>query len=243
VSESLARCQFGDQDPIGKHRGKSTIVGVAGDVRNAGLDRPSDPEFYVVRKSTWDGMPGSVDPAWPRRASIVLRSGLGEAAAAESLRAAVREIEPAVLVKVEAMETQVDRFLARPRFQTALLAMFALTGLILSAIGLYGVLSFLVAERTREIGVRVALGARPGDVTRMVVLNGARWTATGLVLGIALSLATARLMKGLLYDVRPLDVGVHACAVAMLAVVAILAAWLPARRAARIDPIIALRHD
>jgi putative ABC transport system permease protein len=243
VSESLARRLVGDGDPIGKRLGANTVIGVAGDVRNSGLDRPFDPEFYQIRKSTGEEIPGSGDDAWWRRATAIVRSNLSERDAVESLRVAIRQVDPAVPIKVETMESQVDRFLTRPRFQTTLLSMFAFTGLVLAGIGLYGLISFLVAERTREIGVRMALGATPGEVTRLVVLDGVRWTAAGVIVGIAASASLLRLVKGLLYEVKALDLRVLAGAIAILIVVAILAAWLPAYRASRIDPMIALRHD
>jgi putative ABC transport system permease protein len=243
VNESLARRLYGEADPIGKRAGAATVIGVVGDVRNAGPDRPVDPEFYQVRKPTGEGTPGSGDDAWWRRATVIVRSNLGERDAAESLRAAIRQVDPSVPIQVETMEAQVDRFLTRPRFQTTLLAMFAFTGLLLAGIGLYGLISFLVAERTREIGVRMALGATPTTVARMVVSDGIRWTALGTVVGIGAAAGLLRLLRDLLYEVKVTDLRVFAAAVALLGAVGILAAWLPARRAARIDPMAALRYD
>jgi putative ABC transport system permease protein len=243
VNELLARRLVGDGDPIGKRLGRNTIVGVAADVRNTGLDRPAEPEFYQVRKHTGDGIPGSGDDAWWRRAIAIVRSNLGERDTAELLRVAIRQVDPTVPVKVETVEAQVDTFLVKPRFQTTLLLLFALTGLALAGIGLYGLISFLVVERTREIGVRIALGATPGEVARLVVSEGARWTAAGAVLGIAASGSLLRLLRGLLYEVKVLDLRVFAGAIAILVGVATLAAWFPAHRASRIDPMVALRHD
>ena len=243
ISESLARRFYGSRDPIGARLGRHTVIGVAGDVRNAGLDRPADPEYYEVRKATREGVPGSGDPAWWRRATVIVRSTLGERDATESLRATIRDVDAAVPVQLASMQSQVDRFLTRPRFQTALFALFALTGLILAVIGLYGLISFLVAERTREIGVRIALGATPADVEKLVVSGGARWTAAGVALGLGASLLVLRLLQGLLYQVQAFDVRVLAGATALLASVAILASWIPARRAARTDPVTTLRHD
>jgi putative ABC transport system permease protein len=137
----------------------------------------------------------------------------------------------------------VDTFLTRPRFQTTLLLLFALTGLALAGIGLYGLISFLVAQRTREIGVRITLGATPGGVARLVVSDGVRWTAAGTILGIVASVALLRVLKGLLYEVQVLDARVFAIATMVLVAVAIFAAWLPAYRASRTDPMVALRHD
>ena len=243
VSESLARRLVGDQDPLGKRLGANTVIGVVGDVRNAGLDRAADPEFYQVRKFTGEEIAGSGDDAWWRRATAIVRSNLGERDAKASLRETIRQIDPAVPVKIETMQAQVDTFLTRPRFETSLLLMFALTGLALAGIGLYGLISFLVAERTREIGVRVALGATPGDVAKLVVSDGVRWTAAGAALGIAASGSALRLLQGLLYEVKPIDLRVFLVAIAILMTVAILAAWLPAQRASKLDPMIALRHE
>ena len=141
------------------------------------------------------------------------------------------------------MEARVDTFLTRPRFETVLLLMFAFTGLALAGIGLYGLISFLVEERTREIGVRIALGATPGEVARLVASDGVGWTGVGAVIGVAAAASLLRLLKGLLYEVSILDLRVFACAIAVLVTVSILAAWLPAQRASKIDPMVALRHD
>jgi ABC-type lipoprotein release transport system permease subunit len=243
VSQSLARRLPGEGDPIGRRLGANTIIGVAGDVRNAGLYGSTEPEFYQVRRFTGEGTSGSGDDAWWRRATVIVRSNLSERDAEESLRATIRKVDPAVPIKLEMMTAQVDSFLTGPRFQTTLLSMFAFAGLALAAIGLYGLISFLVVERTRELGVRIALGARPVEVTKLVVSDGLRWTVVGAILGIGASGGLLRLLEGLLYEVKAFEPWVFAGALAVLVVVAILAAWLPARRAARIDPMVALRHD
>jgi predicted permease len=245
LSESLARRLYGDRDPIGERfTGWSrVVVGVAGDARNAGLDSAPEPEFYVIRQTSREGIPGSGDPAWWRRATAIVRSTLSDRAAAESVRSAIQQLDPALPVKIETMRSQVDHYLTRPRFQTVLLSMFAFAGLILSAIGLYGLICFLVAERTREIGVRIALGATPREIAKLVVSDGVRWTVVGAMLGIAASAALSHLLQGLLYEVKVLDLRVFAGALTVLCFVAILAAWLPAHRASEIDPVTALRHD
>jgi putative ABC transport system permease protein len=243
VNETLARRRTGDRDPIGKHLGRHTIIGVAADVRNAGLDQPVEPEFYAIRKHTGAEIPGSGDDAWWRRATAIVRSRLSERDTADLLRAAIRQVDPTVPIKVQTMEAQVGTFLTKPRFHVTLLVVFAITGLALAGIGLYGLISFLVVERTREIGVRIALGATPGEVTRLVVSDGVRWILAGVALGIAGSSTLLRLLSGLLYEVKALDPSVLVGAISVLAAVAILAAWLAAHRASRIDPMVALRHD
>lgn len=243
VNESLARRLFGDGDPVGKRLGGNFVIGVAGDAKNAGLDRAADPEFYMLRKATGEGVPGSGDPGWWRRATAIVRSNLAARDAEQLLRAAIHQVDPAVPIEVKTMEARVDTFLTRPRFETVRLSMFAFTGLAPAGIGLYSLISFLVEERTREIGVRVALGATPGEVARLVASDGVRWTAVGAIAGIAGCASLLRLLKGLLYEVSVLDLRVFAGAVAVLMAVAILGAWLPAQRASKIDPMVALRHD
>jgi len=231
-------------DPVGKRlRGSRLVVGVAGDVRNAGLERAGDGEFYVVRGFTSARIGGSTDMAWPRRGIAIVRSQLDERSAGAALLGVIRQLDPTIPVAVDTMDHQVGRFYTRPRFQTALLAMFAVTGLMLAGIGLYGLISFMVAERTREIGVRMALGATPGAIARLVVSDGARWTGVGVIVGVAASVGMSRLLGGLLYEVHAMDWRVFGAAVTVLAGVAVTAAWFPGRRAAWIDPMVALRRD
>ena len=197
----------------------------------------------MVRKISRSGIPGSSDRAWWRRGTAVVRTTLPERAAAESLRSAIQQLDPALPIKVETMRSEVDHFLTRPRFQTAVLTLFALTGLVLSGIGLYGLISYLVAGRTREIGVRIALGATSGDVIRMVLSDAGRWTLAGALIGTAASAASLRLFQTLLYEVKALDARAFVGALVALATVAALAAWIPARRGSRIEPAVALREE
>ena len=246
LNETLWRSDFGQSSPIGTRSGGKwlrIVVGVAGDVRNNGLAQSPDPEFYIVRRTLRQGVPGDSDPAWWRRATAILRTTLSDQTATAALRSTIQQLDPALPVKIETMDNQVDRFLTRPRFQTALLSLFAVTGLVLAGIGIYGLISFLVAQRTREIGVRMALGATPGDVRKMVISEAGRWTAAGSIVGIAASAALSRLLQTMLYDVKAIDVRVFAGALAVLISVAALAAWIPARRAITIEPVIALREE
>src|SRR5262249_55518840 len=156
---------------------------------------------------------------------------------ANGLRGAVNAIDPALPVDVNTMGQRVNRVVARPRFDAALVGLFAGMGLLLAAIGLYGVMASLVAQRTQEIGVRMALGASPGTIAAMVLGRATRWIALGTLLGLAGSLAAARSIESLLFGLHARDARSLAIACAVLAAVGLVAAWLPARRAAAVDPM------
>jgi ABC-type antimicrobial peptide transport system permease subunit len=158
------------------------------------------------------------------------------------VREAFRELDPRLTVQLETLEERVRTMRARPLFQSTLLGGFALAGLLLAAIGLYGVVSLLVAQRTGEIGVRIALGATAGDIRAMVLRQAGMWTLAGLALGLGCAAACTRFIEGLLYEVKPATPLPLAGAVVLLALTALTAAWLPALRASRITPVEALRE-
>jgi ABC-type antimicrobial peptide transport system permease subunit len=159
------------------------------------------------------------------------------------VRATAAALDPTLPVNIETLNQRVGRLAERPRFNALLLGLFAGMGLTLAAIGLYGVMSFLVAQRTREIGVRMALGATPGAVARLVLAHAARWTVAGAVLGAIGSLWAARLLDALLFHVSARDPWTLIAAIAVLLGTALAAAWIPSRRAARVDPMQALRQE
>ncbi|HYI95590.1 MAG TPA: ABC transporter permease [Bryobacteraceae bacterium] len=246
LNERLWRSEFGQASPIGTRTGTKwprVIVGVAGDVRNDGLANRPDPEFYVVRKTSRQGIPGDSDPAWWRRATAVVRTTLNPQATSEFLKSAIEQLDPHLPVQIRSMQNEVDRLLIRPRFQTALLSLFALTGLVLAGIGLYGLISFLVAQRTREIGVRIALGATPAGIVKMIVSDIGRWTVAGVVIGIIAAAGSMRLLEAMLYQTKALDPRTLFGAIVALATVALVSAWIPARRACGIEPTVALRQE
>ncbi len=248
MSESLARRLYGGENPIGKVIATSNpsfmVIGVVGDVRNSGLGAAPELEMYIVREKTASGIFQNQggNCGWCRAVAIV-RSPLDHRVAENLVRDAVQQIDPQIEVATESMDQHVGGFLARPRFQSALWAAFSLTGLLLAAIGLYGLTSFLVAERTREIGIRMALGAQRANVIRHVMADGFRWTVAGTLAGLGCSAALWRLLRGLLYGIQANDWRVSAAAAAVLFAIAMLAAYLPGRHASRIDPMVALRHD
>jgi len=250
LSESLARLMFPGEDPLGKHiqRGPQgqwfTVVGVAADARNAGLEKKSGPEYYFVRKSMPDLMWANQEPplGW-RGAVAVIRTAVDPKPAASELRAVFASLDPTMPVEVSTMGDRLARGTGRPRFQALLLASFAVIGVLLAAIGLAGVMSFLVAQRRREIGVRMALGASPGSIVKLTLGFAARSTLAGLVIGGAGAYVATRWLRAQLFQVTPGDPRPLMAAVVLLVIVALLAAAGPARRAARVDPMTTLRAE
>src|SRR5579862_1232851 len=241
LSDALARRMFPGEDPLGKQirPGRSgpwlTVIGVAGNVKNSPLMEPDEPEYYVARKHSTEGI--------GRTETAVMRGPLDTAAMARWVRTEVAAIDPTVPVNIETLDQRMGKLAERPRFNAWVLGLFAGMGVLLAAIGLYGVISFLVARRTQEIGVRMALGATPGAVARLVLGHAARWTAAGAAMGVIGSLLAARLLQTMLFDTSPRDPWVLASAVSALWAVAMLAAWIPSRRASRVDPMQALRRE
>ena len=251
INETLAREAFPGQDAIGKRiaccepgpNGEPNwkeVIGVAADVRGEGLGEEPSPEFYLP-------MTQAPAPAWDwndRTMTVAVRTAGDPMAAVGAVRRAVAEMDPAVpLYNVGTMQGRVAESLARSRFTTMLLSAFSALALVLAAIGVYGVISYGVAQRTQEIGIRVALGAQRGDVLRMVVRHGAALAAVGLAVGLAGALLLSRFLGSLLFRVSPTDPPTFAAGMVVLTGVAVLAAALPARRAAMTDPMIALRRE
>lgn len=250
LSDSLARRMFPHEDPIGKRilegpRGQwTTIIGVARDVTNLGATRESWPEYYIVRKHSADFNFENQEPGSGWRSAIVLaRTAVDPRLAAGSIRAILGSLDPTLPVEMETMHQRLQEIDQRPRFYAVLLAVFAAMGVLIAAVGLFGVMSFLVAQRAREIGVRMALGATPARIVRMTLASAARWTAAGVVIGAGGSLAAARLLRSLLFQVEPGDPAAVFAAMALLGAVALIAAAASARRASRLDPIETLRQE
>jgi putative ABC transport system permease protein len=241
VNRRLARQAFGDDDPVGRmvEVGVSTqrqfeIIGVVGDERHFGVDTEASPSFFVAYRQA-----PSVS-----NLGIVVRSATGGEAAAAAIRAAVRRIDPELaLFQVRTMDQVVDAAVATPRSMAWLLSVFAASALMLAAIGVFGVMSHAVSQRTREIGVRMAIGASPYRVLAGILGEGLSQVGLGLAVGAALSLVTARLLAGLLFGVSALNVVPYVIVVALLGVVSLVACLVPARRAMKIDPAVALRAD
>jgi predicted permease len=243
VSESLAQKYWPGQDPLGKRlkwgppESKDpwlTVVGVVGDVKQGALETAADAHTYEPYAQL--GVPLSL--------RIAVRGEGDLAGLAADVRAAVWSIDRQLaLGSVRTMDEVISRSTASRRFSLALLGSFAALALVLAAIGIYAVLAYSVARRTHEIGVRMALGARSGDVIRLVLGQGLRVTGIGIVFGVAGALVLTRFLRSLLYEVQPTDPGTFVGALLLLVSVALAASYLPARRAVRVDPMVALRYE
>jgi putative ABC transport system permease protein len=243
VNERFARQYFGGADPIGQRikPGLSTteketpwreIVGVVGDIRHRTLSEDSKPAYFVPYAQ------GLISPLY-----LVVRTNNTTGIVEDVRRTLARKDPELALYDVKTMEEYVATSVATPRFQTLLLALFAAVGLALTAIGLYGVMAYGVAQRTREFGIRLALGARPGEVLALVLRGGLGLIATGLVVGVVGGALATRLLASSLYGVDPLDPTTFAGVAAILVAVGMVASYVPARRATRVDPIAALRSE
>jgi putative ABC transport system permease protein len=239
VNERMARQISPSGDAIGKrikHGFKdhvAEVIGIVGDVKYAGLDKETKPEMYA---------PFSQRP-WPFL-RVVVRAKSNPMNLAAALRNEVQAIDKDQPVdKVTTMRAVVNASIAPQRFYMQLLSSFASLAFILAAIGIYGVVSYSVAQRTREIGIRMALGAKQNDVLRLVLAEGFRLTAVGVVLGLAGAFALTRVLRSLLFEVKPTDPTTFIAFSLLLASVALLASYIPARRATKVDPLVALRYE
>jgi putative ABC transport system permease protein len=240
INETLARKYFPGEDPVGKRLTlglndiNGEIVGVIGDVRSSSLSKEAGPEFYVPLEQ----VPFS-------DLSLVVRTSFDDPAlVAESLRAAVQEVDKdQPLYEVRTMNSLIANSVARQRFSMTLLALFAAFALLLACVGIFSVMSYLVTQRTHEIGIRMALGAQTRDVLRMILGRGMTLTLIGIGIGLAASFALTRVMRGLLFGVSATDPLTFTGVSLLLALVALAACYLPARRAARVDPMVALRYE
>jgi len=241
INEALARKYFPNEEPLGRRitiglrngNGPSEIIGVVGDVKQAGFDHEAEPmAYWPIPKSTYFSM------------TFVIRAKGDANALAISARDVIRSLDAKQPVAdVRTLESLLGSSVARQRFNTLLLAVFAMVALLLAAIGIYGVMAYSVTQRTQEIGIRVALGARGADVLKLVVGQGMKLALTGVVIGLIGALALTRLMSNLLFGVRATDPLTFITVATLLVGVALVACWLPARRAAKVDPMIALRCE
>jgi putative ABC transport system permease protein len=243
ANEALVRQYFPGEDPLGKRIRWArdpeihwiTIIGVVGDVKHFGLDLPELPGLYS---------PYPQAAPWKRWMTLIARTQSDPAGMTQAVKEGVWRVDSQLpLTKVQTMnEVAAASFEAR-RFNMLLLAIFAGLALVLAAVGIYGVMSYAVTQRTQEIGIRMALGAQASDVLKLIVRNGMILTLIGTAAGLAGAFALTRLMATMLFGVTPTDVGTFATVSLVLIVVALLACYLPARRATKVDPLVALRYE
>ena len=242
ISETLARRYFPNRNPIGRQMRfgfppnsnvSREIVGVVGDVRDTALSQKPGPMMYA---------PFAQAPLYGGEA--VVRSSLSASSVAVGIRQAVQSIDKDLPVTdIERFPDALDASVAQERFRTLLLSSFSAIALLLAAVGIFGVMSYSASQRTHEIGIRMALGAQPRDVLRLILEHGAKLALVGLGVGIVAALLLTRLMASLLYNVSATDPVTFAAVAILLTAVALLACYIPARRAMRVDPMVALRHE
>jgi putative ABC transport system permease protein len=252
VSRAFAQAAWPGQDPIGRHvrhgfrvaygdpKAWITVVGVVEDVAYGTLEEPRGPTIYMP---AWQPL-GTPEAIALGPSTIVLRTALPVTAVVSAVRAELRALDStAPLYNIATMTDRAAMVTARYRYSTAMMTALAVLALMLAAIGTYGVMAYAVTARTREIGIRVALGARPGEILRLVLGGGMKLTAAGLVLGLAAALAASRILDNMLYGVTPHDPATFVVIAFLMLAEALLAAYLPARRAMRVDPVVALRTE
>jgi len=249
INQSMARTFWPKESAIG-HRIRiegaqgawRTVVGVVADIKNAGLDRPTGTELFVPVQQR-NTLPANVNN-FVSTAYLVIRTKGDPMAVAGAVRAQVLSLDNALPVSnVASMEDLMSANRARPRFLTLLLTLFSAVSLSLAALGIYGVISYLVAQRTNEIGIRMALGAQAGDVVRLIGATGLRLAVAGTVIGAVGALVLTRFLSGLLFGVSSMDPITFIAMAATLGAVTLLACYVPARRASRVDPLVALRYE
>jgi putative ABC transport system permease protein len=239
INETMANRFWPNQDPLGKQikfirgGGTATVVGVVGDAKQFWLDEEKIPQVY----DSYSQDPGLF-------ATAVIRTSVEPTSLTEPLRQAIWKVDPdQPMWKIRTVKFLVDRNTADRKFLMALMGIFAMLALLLTSIGLYGVVSYLVNQRTQEIGIRMALGAQVADIMTMILKQGMVMVLTGVALGLAAAWMLTRLMSRLLYQVSATDPATFSSIALLLIVVAFFACFIPARRATRVDPLTALRYE
>jgi putative ABC transport system permease protein len=244
ITQTLARQQWPNQDPIGQEINfgnmdgilkPMTVVGVVGDVRAEGLNRPPSPIIYVDYRQR--GMNSNSSP------TILMRTAAPPAEIVSAAREIFHDLAPEAPVKFSTFAQEMGGWLADRRFLLLLVGLFAAAALALACIGIYGVVAYSVTRRTQEIGIRISLGAQHGDVLALILGEGARMAGLGVIIGVAVSLAVMRLILSLLFGVSATDPLTFIVVGALLSFATLLASYIPARRAMRVDPMVALRYE
>ncbi len=237
INEALARLYFPNEAPIGRATDRGVIIGIVGDVHQAALSVPAKPEIYYAVAQNF----GQIRQ---HGSTLVVRGNGPPERLVGAIRGAIRNVKPSqALFRVATMQGVIEESLANPRLYAWLVGLFAAMGTLLALAGIYGVIAYLVTLRTREFGIRMALGADTGRMLRLVMSRGALLTALGLALGMGGAAALTRVLRGVLYGVEATDSLTFGVVAALLAAVALGACLAPARRAAQVDPSVALRCE
>jgi putative ABC transport system permease protein len=244
VNEELARRSWPGEDPLGKRLQIATestrwreVVGMVANARLSGLEARVDPAIYVpFPQNSW--------PNALRNSFVVVRTTTDPKSLVPAIQRELRSVDPSFPVsQIRTMDEIVGDSLSQRRFNTVLLALFAFVAVALAAVGIYGVMSYTVSQRTREVGIRMALGAKQSDITKLVTLSGARLAALGITTGLVAGTISSRLLSSLLFGVTSTDPMTFVFTAVLLGAVTLLASYIPSRRAARTDPIVTLRFD
>jgi putative ABC transport system permease protein len=245
INQTMARTFWGNRSPIGRRVRPHfenpwfTVIGVVADAKNAGLDKPTGAALYLPLNQLEKQALGM-----DRNLYVAVRSASKPSIIMNAVRPVLNELDPALpLANVRTLDEVMSAAQSRPRFLTLLLTLFSGVALVLAAVGIYGVISYSVAQRTKEFGVRIALGAQRGDVLGIVLRRGMLLTVIGVVLGVAGALALTRFLSTLLFGVTPTDPLTFIAIPLLLGSIAFLASYIPARRATKVDPIVALRYE
>jgi putative ABC transport system permease protein len=249
IDEALVEQQFQNEDPIGKHLAQSTtgtpsfeIIGVVRHVEHNGLDGRANRRAQIYL--SWNQIPAERLPAYTRRINILTRTTVEPSSLTAAVRGEIAALnKDQAIFNVRTMEEIVSQSVGPRRFSMALLVVFAIVGLALASLGIYGMMSYTVVQRTREIGLRITLGAQRGNVLLLVIAQGMRLVVIGVVLGLIASFGLTRMIKTLLYGVHPTDLVTFVGIASLLSIVALLACLVPALKATRVDPIIALKYE
>ena len=250
IDERFQRLHFGNQDPLGKRINfdivniTAEIVGVVGHVKQWGLDTDATSSMQAQCYFQVNQIPDQFVPLLAGFSGFMLRTAGSPLAQVGSIRDALSRMNSQqVMYNVQAMDEIISGSLAARRFSMVLLGIFAALALVMSCVGIYGVISYLAGQRTHEIGIRIALGAKRRDVLRMVLAEAARMALLGVAIGLVAALGLTRLMANLLFGVSPHDPLTLAGVATLLMMVALAASYVPARRATKVDPIVALRYE
>ncbi|HKV73277.1 MAG TPA: ABC transporter permease [Gemmatimonadales bacterium] len=250
INQAMARKYWKDGHAVGQRvklrtdadTNWRTVIGVVGDVRHRGLNQPVRPEMYLPQTQFFETAPDS--EVISRSMSLTLKSRGHATELVAAVRAEVQSVDPSLAIsEVRTMDDIVSRSISAPRFTAVLLGIFGGLALVLAAVGIYGLVAFVVAQRTGEMGIRLALGAAAGDILRLVISQGMQPVVLGLAAGLVAALVAARLLTAMLVGVTSTDLATYAGVTAFLGAVGLLACWLPARRATQVDPVVALRQE